>query len=45
MIRPHITQLTPILQNNGDVVLSLQAGFLGNAGEWAHDNPQLDPEP
>jgi len=37
LIRRHIAQLTPIVQANGDVIQSLQAGFLGNAGEWAHD--------
>ena len=36
-IRGHIAQLAPVLRVNADVVHSLQAGFLGNAGEWAHD--------
>jgi hypothetical protein len=33
----HIDQLAPILRENADVIFSLQAGFIGNAGEWAHD--------
>lgn len=37
MIRGHITQLAPVIRANADVVHSLQAGFIGNAGEWAHD--------
>jgi hypothetical protein len=34
----HIDQLAPVIQRNADVVYALQAGFIGNAGEWAHDN-------
>lgn len=30
----HISQLKPILQEYGDVILTLQAGFVGVWGEW-----------
>lgn len=30
----HINQLTPLLQDNKDVILSHQAGFIGTWGEW-----------
>ena len=30
----HIAQVTPILQNNADVILAIQAGFIGTWGEW-----------
>lgn len=30
----HIDQLTPYLQRNADVILCLQAGFIGVWGEW-----------
>lgn len=33
----HIDQLTPVLRANADVIYGMQAGFIGNAGEWAHD--------
>ena len=33
----HIQQLAPVVARNADVIHALQAGFLGNAGEWAHD--------
>ena len=36
-IYAHVAQLRPVLQANADVVYGLQAGFIGNAGEWAHD--------
>ena len=36
-IYAHIAQLAPVLAKNADVVYAVQAGFLGNAGEWAHD--------
>jgi hypothetical protein len=38
IIYGHINQLASIVQRNADVVYALQAGFIGNAGEWAHDN-------
>ena len=30
----HITQLTPVLQDNVDVIAAVQAGFIGTWGEW-----------
>lgn len=30
----HIGQLQPLLQSNGDVITTLQAGFIGIWGEW-----------
>lgn len=30
----HIVQLTPILNQNKDVIVSIQAGFIGTYGEW-----------
>jgi hypothetical protein len=37
VIFSHISQLAPVVRKNADVVHALQAGFIGNAGEWAHD--------
>lgn len=34
-VHRHIEQLKPVLQRNSDVVLCLQAGFIGVWGEWA----------
>lgn len=34
----HITQLKPILQEFGDVIYVLQAGFVGCWGEWYYTN-------
>ena len=33
----HVSQLTPVLQANADVLATLQAGFVGAWGEW-HDS-------
>ncbi len=33
-ILAHINQLAPVLENNKDVILSHQAGFIGTWGEW-----------
>lgn len=30
----HIIQLTPVLNQNSDVIVSIQAGFIGTYGEW-----------
>lgn len=30
----HIGQLTPIFQENGDVIVTVQTGFIGTWGEW-----------
>jgi hypothetical protein len=38
LIRSHITQIEPILRDNADLLLSVQAGFLGPWGEWHHSN-------
>lgn len=35
-VHRHIEQLKPVLQRNSDVVLCLQAGFVGVWGEWAY---------
>ena len=35
-VHRHIQQLRPVLQRNSDVVLCLQAGFIGVWGEWAY---------
>ena len=37
-ILTHITQLSPILNTNKDVIFSLQAGFIGTYGEWYYTN-------
>lgn len=34
-VHRHIQQLKPIMQQNSDVILCLQAGFVGVWGEWA----------
>jgi len=38
----HIEQLTPILQLHADVILTLQAGFIGAWGEWHSSQHGLD---
>ena len=35
-VHRHIEQLTPVLQQNSDVILCMQAGFIGVWGEWAY---------
>ena len=37
-ILTHITQLSPILNKNKDVIFSFQAGFVGTWGEWYYTN-------
>jgi hypothetical protein len=37
-ILTHINQLSPILNNNKDIILSHQAGFMGTWGEWYYTN-------
>lgn len=37
-ILKHISQLSPIINNNKDVILSYQAGFIGTWGEWYYTN-------
>jgi hypothetical protein len=38
----HIAQLTPLLQNNADVIAWLEAGFIGAWGEWHTSSNGLD---
>ena len=38
----HMDQLSPVLTANADVIDHLEAGFLGEWGEW-HDGPYTDP--
>jgi hypothetical protein len=38
----HIEQLTPLLQAHADVILLLQAGFIGAWGEWHSSQHGLD---
>ena len=33
-ILAHITQLAPVINANKDVIVSIQAGFIGQYGEW-----------
>lgn len=41
----HIEQLTPILQENSDVIAVLEAGFVGAWGEWYYtDNYGMNPK-
>lgn len=35
-VHRHIEQLKPVLQRNADVILCMQAGFIGVWGEWAY---------
>ncbi|MGI9525510.1 MAG: DUF4832 domain-containing protein [Weeksellaceae bacterium] len=37
-ILSHISQLSPILNNNKDIIFSHQAGFIGTWGEWYYTN-------
>ena len=37
-ILSHISQLSPILNKNKDVIFSIQAGFIGTWGEWYYTN-------
>lgn len=34
VVQMHITQLTPVLRENADVIAVMQAGFIGAWGEW-----------
>ncbi len=38
IIKTHISQISPILIENKDLLLTVQAGFLGPWGEWHHSN-------
>lgn len=37
IVLSHIDQLKPLLQNNADIIVLLEAGFIGQWGEW-HDS-------
>ncbi len=37
-ILQHLVQLAPVLENNKDIILSHQAGFIGTWGEWYYTN-------
>ena len=42
-ILQHITQLTPIILANSDVIFSMEAGFIGAWGEW-HSDQYIAPD-
>jgi hypothetical protein len=42
IILNHIDQLKPLLQQNSDVILVMQAGFIGAWGEWHSSTNGLD---
>lgn len=44
-ILAHIQQLTPILQENTDMIFWLEAGFIGAWGEWHSSTNGLDEDP
>jgi len=44
-IEEHITQVTPILAANTDVIAVVQAGFIGAWGEWHTSTNDLDTDP
>ena len=41
----HIQQLAPVLQKNADVIVWLEAGFIGAWGEWHTSTNGLDDDP
>lgn len=42
IIQQHIDQLKPILEENYDVILYLEAGFIGAWGEWYYSSNNLN---
>lgn len=42
IIKHHLSQISPILYENKDLILTVQAGFLGPWGEWHHSNLGVD---
>lgn len=42
IILQHLTQLTPIIQANSDIIAVWQAGFIGIYGEWYYTDHFLD---
>lgn len=41
----HISQLQPIFEANADVILAVEAGFIGRWGEWHSSTNGLDDDP
>jgi hypothetical protein len=41
-VRGHIGQLTPLLRDNADLIVTVQAGFIGAWGEWHSSSNGLD---
>lgn len=39
LLLSHIDQLETVIQNNKDVIVSIQAGFIGGYGEWYYTEP------
>jgi hypothetical protein len=44
-ILAHLQQLAPILRANDDVIMSVEAGFIGQWGEWHDSTHGLDTDP
>lgn len=42
VVLSHIEQLRPLLENNADVIATVQAGFIGAWGEWHSSTNGLD---
>ncbi|KAL0476668.1 AFC3 [Acrasis kona] len=42
IIQSHLSQLTPILQNNSDIIAVFQAGFIGSYGEWYYSSNNIN---
>jgi hypothetical protein len=40
LILEHINQLAPVLEDNKDVIVAHQAGFIGTWGEWYYTNSE-----
>ncbi|NHC34192.1 DUF4832 domain-containing protein [Scytonema millei] len=41
IILSHLDQLQPILRSNSDAIAYMEAGFIGNWGEWHHSSNKL----
>jgi len=44
-ILTHITQLAPVVNANKDIIVSIQAGFIGRYGEWYYTEGPEDSNP
>jgi hypothetical protein len=42
VVRKHVAQLTPLLRDNADLIVTMQAGFIGAWGEWHSSSNGLD---